>query len=98
MSSWLARTKLDHDPAADDQQAAREETRRRALTEEHDAEHLAHDDEHGDVEKVRQLVASLPGENELAVVDRVDHFFTGKIEELGKVIREWLHPALRHVR
>jgi alpha/beta superfamily hydrolase len=55
-------------------------------------------DEHGDVEKVRQLVASLPGENELTVVDRVDHFFTGRIEELGKVIREWLHPALRHVR
>jgi alpha/beta superfamily hydrolase len=55
-------------------------------------------DEHGDVEKVRQLVASLPGENELTVVDLVDHFFTGKIEELGKAIREWLHPAPRHAR
>jgi alpha/beta superfamily hydrolase len=53
-------------------------------------------DEHGDVEKVRQMVASLPGDNELVVVDRVDHFFTGKIEELGRAIREWLHPALRH--
>jgi alpha/beta superfamily hydrolase len=56
------------------------------------------DDEHGDVDKVRQLVASLPGENELTVVDRVDHFFTGKIEELGKSIREWLQPAPRHAR
>ena len=55
-------------------------------------------DEHGDVEKVRQLVASLPGENELTVVDSVDHFFTGKVEELGKAIREWLHTALRHAR
>ena len=55
-------------------------------------------DEHGDVEKVRQLVASLPGENELTVVDSVDHFFTGKVEELGKAIREWLHTASRHAR
>jgi alpha/beta superfamily hydrolase len=55
-------------------------------------------DEHGDVEKVRQLVASLPGENELVVVEQVDHFFTGKIEELGKTIREWLQPSLRQAR
>ncbi|HMH79903.1 MAG TPA: alpha/beta family hydrolase [Candidatus Acidoferrum sp.] len=55
-------------------------------------------DEHGDVEKVRQLVGSLPGENELVVVEQVDHFFTGKIEELGKAIREWLQPALRQAR
>ncbi len=55
-------------------------------------------DQHGDVEKVRQLVASLPGENELVVVEQVDHFFTGKIEELGKTIREWLQPALRQAR
>jgi uncharacterized protein len=50
-------------------------------------------DKHGDIGRVRQMVASLPGENELAVVDSVDHFFTGKIEELGKAIREWLNPA-----
>jgi alpha/beta superfamily hydrolase len=55
-------------------------------------------DEHGDVEKVRQLVGSLPGENELVVVEQVDHFFTGKVEELGKAIREWLQPALRQAR
>ncbi len=55
-------------------------------------------DEHGDAEKVRQMVASLPGENELVVVDGVDHFFAGKIEELGKAIRDWLQPAMRHAR
>jgi uncharacterized protein len=55
-------------------------------------------DEHGDVEKVREMVASLPGENELVVVDGVDHFLTGKIEELGKAIRDWLQPAMRHAR
>jgi alpha/beta superfamily hydrolase len=44
------------------------------------------------------MAASLPGETELVVVERVDHFFAGKIEELGKAIREWLQPALRPVR
>ena len=50
-------------------------------------------DEHGDVEKVKKMVAGLPGENALVVVSGVDHFFTGKIEELGKAIKEWLQPA-----
>jgi len=53
-------------------------------------------DEHGNVETVRQMAASLPGENELVVVEGVDHFFTGNIEELGKAVREWLEPAVRH--
>jgi uncharacterized protein len=53
-------------------------------------------DEHGDVEEVRRMVASLPGENELVVVDGVDHFLTGKIEELGKAITGWLEPAARN--
>jgi uncharacterized protein len=54
-------------------------------------------DEFGELIKVRQMVASLPGENELAVVDGVDHFFTGRAAELGKAIAEWLHPAPRHM-
>jgi alpha/beta superfamily hydrolase len=55
-------------------------------------------DEHGDVEKVQQMVVALPGENELVVVEHVDHFLTGKVEALGKAIREWLQPALRAAR
>jgi uncharacterized protein len=55
-------------------------------------------DEHGDVRKVREMLASLPGENELVVVEDVDHFFKGRTEELGKAIGEWLHPVLRHAR
>ena len=47
-------------------------------------------DAFGDVGKVRELVAGLPGENELVVVEGVDHFFAGKIEELGKAIGEWM--------
>jgi uncharacterized protein len=54
-------------------------------------------DEHGDVEEVRRMVASLPGENEMVVVDGVGHFFTGKIEELGKAISEWLKSAAGNV-
>lgn len=46
-------------------------------------------DEHGDVNKVRRMVEELPGKNELVVVDGVDHFFAGKIEELGAAITRW---------
>lgn len=47
-------------------------------------------DEFGNVEKVRELVASVPGENKLVVVEGVDHFFKGKVEELGKAIVTWM--------
>jgi alpha/beta superfamily hydrolase len=46
-------------------------------------------DEHGDVNQVRKMVDELPGENELVVVDGVDHFFTGKVDELGAAIARW---------
>jgi uncharacterized protein len=46
-------------------------------------------DEHGDVNKVRRMVEELPGRNELVVIDGVDHFFAGKIEELGAAITRW---------
>jgi alpha/beta superfamily hydrolase len=53
-------------------------------------------DQFGEIGKLRQMVAALPGENELVVVDGVDHFFTGKIEELGQAVTGWLQPAVRH--
>jgi len=46
-------------------------------------------DEHGDVNQVRRMVEKLPGNNELVIVDGVDHFFAGKIEELGRAIARW---------
>lgn len=55
-------------------------------------------DEHGKVEEVRKMVAGLPGENELVIVDGVDHFFAGRIEELGNAIREWLQSSLHPAR
>jgi uncharacterized protein len=53
-------------------------------------------DEHGDVRKVRAMVASLPGENDLVVVEGVDHFFTGKIEQLGAAISDGGERSQRH--
>lgn len=47
-------------------------------------------DEFGDVRKLEEKVNGLPGEKKLVVVEGVDHFFTGKIEELGKAISEWV--------
>lgn len=48
------------------------------------------EDEFGDASKLEKTVKGLPGENKLVVVGGVDHFFKGKIEELGKAVREWL--------
>ena len=55
-------------------------------------------DQYGDVDKLRALVNSLPEPKRLVVVPGVDHFFTGRIEEVGKAVREWMtarHPELR---
>jgi alpha/beta superfamily hydrolase len=46
-------------------------------------------DEHGAVEKVRALVASLPGDNHLVVVEGADHFFVGKLDQLDGAINTW---------
>jgi alpha/beta superfamily hydrolase len=52
-------------------------------------------DEHGALEKVRSLTASLPGENRLVVVENAGHFFTGHLDQLNRAISTWLserHP------
>ena len=56
------------------------------------------EDQYGDVDKLREFVASLPEPKRLVVVPGVDHFFTGKIEEVGRAVREWMtdrHPELQ---
>ena len=47
-------------------------------------------DEFGDVYKLEKFVETLPGEKQLVVVEGVDHFFKGKIEELGAAITKWM--------
>jgi alpha/beta superfamily hydrolase len=46
-------------------------------------------DIYGAVEKVKSLVASLPGENRLVVVENADHFFVGKLDQVDLAIAEW---------
>jgi len=46
-------------------------------------------DEHGAVEKVKALIPTLPGENRLVVVEGVDHFFAGKLDQVDRAINAW---------
>ena len=52
------------------------------------------EDEYGVVQKVRVLVDSLPGENHLAVVEGVNHFFVGKLNELDAAVTNWLKSCV----
>src|SRR5467141_1181430 len=47
-------------------------------------------DEHGAIQKVRALIPPLPGNNHLVVVEGAEHFFTGKLDQLGRAIYTWL--------
>jgi uncharacterized protein len=55
-------------------------------------------DEFGAVEKVKALVASIPGENHLVVVEGVDHFFAGKLNELDAAVTNWLTDSVLQLR
>jgi len=55
-------------------------------------------DAFGAVEKVKMLVASLPGENHLAVVEGADHFFAGKLNQLDAAITNWLTDNVLRLR
>jgi alpha/beta superfamily hydrolase len=55
-------------------------------------------DEHGAVEKVKALVPTLPGENRLVVVEGVDHFFAGKLDQLNSTINAWFTDEVFRLR
>jgi len=55
-------------------------------------------DEHGDIEKVRALITALPGSNHLSVIEGVDHFFTGKLEQLALAINAWFTDEVFRLR
>jgi uncharacterized protein len=55
-------------------------------------------DEHGAIAKVKALIASLPGESHLVVVEGVDHFFAGKLDELNAAISTWLTDNVLRLR
>ena len=55
-------------------------------------------DQFGDEGKLRELVASLPGENRMEIVPDADHFFAGRLDLLDRAVTSWLkarYPALR---
>lgn len=47
-------------------------------------------DQFGDAEKLRAMVALVPGENKLVVVDGADHFFQGKLDQVDRAIADWI--------
>jgi alpha/beta superfamily hydrolase len=47
-------------------------------------------DQFGALDKLTALVASLPGDNRVVEVPGVDHFFTGKLDELDRAITSWV--------
>jgi uncharacterized protein len=56
------------------------------------------EDEYGAMGKVKSLVASLPGENHLVVVDGADHFFAGKLAQLNAAIATWFKGNVFRLR
>jgi alpha/beta superfamily hydrolase len=55
------------------------------------------DDQFGERGKIEQVVSSLPGKNQLVIVEDADHFFAGHIVEFNAAITAWLeqrHPEL----
>jgi alpha/beta superfamily hydrolase len=55
-------------------------------------------DEHGAIDKVKTLVASLPGENHLVVVEGADHFFAGKLDYFSAAINAWFSDEVFRLR
>jgi alpha/beta superfamily hydrolase len=55
-------------------------------------------DEYGAVDKVKALVASLPGENHLVTVNGADHFFAGKLHHLDGAIHTWFTDEIFRLR
>jgi len=52
-------------------------------------------DQFGALDRLKTLVASLPGDDRLIIVDDADHFLTGKLDQLDRAITNWLmerHP------
>jgi uncharacterized protein len=56
------------------------------------------EDQYGAIGKVKLLVASLPGENHLVVVEGADHFFAGKLDQLHAAITTWFKGDVFRLR
>ena len=55
-------------------------------------------DEHGAIEKVKALIPTLSGNSHLVVVKGVDHFFAGKLDQVGRAINAWFTGEVFRLR
>ena len=55
-------------------------------------------DEYGALGAVKALVASVPGENKLVIVEGADHFFASKLEQVDTAIRNWFSGTVFRLR
>lgn len=51
-------------------------------------------DQFGDPAKLRSMVAALPGENKVVVVEDADHFFVGKLDQVDAAITNWMRQRI----
>jgi alpha/beta superfamily hydrolase len=51
-------------------------------------------DQFGDAGKLRGIVAALPGENRVVVVEDADHFFVGKLDQVDAAITHWMSERI----
>jgi uncharacterized protein len=47
-------------------------------------------DQFGDAGKLKSMVAALPGENKVFIVEAADHFFVGKLDQVNRAIAAWM--------
>jgi uncharacterized protein len=47
-------------------------------------------DIYGAADKLKRLVASVPGENRVVVVEDADHFFVGNLDQVNAAITDWM--------
>jgi uncharacterized protein len=51
-------------------------------------------DMYGAVDKLKAVVAAVPGENKIVIVDDADHFFVGKLDQVDAAITNWMSDRI----
>jgi uncharacterized protein len=51
-------------------------------------------DMYGAVDKLQAVVAAVPGENKIVIVDEADHFFVGKLDQVDAAITNWMSDKI----
>jgi uncharacterized protein len=51
-------------------------------------------DQFGDPEKLKKLIAAVPGENRVVIVEGADHFFVGKLDQVDTAIANWMSERI----